>query len=184
MASVERRSKNSFRLIVEAGYDANGNRIKKSRTIKCKTKKEALLELAKFQIEVESGEYISPEKMYFSLFVNEWRDKYAKKNLAVKTIDSHLDIIKNHIMPAFKNMKLDAIKTMHIINLLDSLHNDEARKDGKPGPLADSSIYQVDKVLRNIFQRAVEWKLIKQHPMKDLRRPRVKKKEMKYLDSS
>src|SRR5690606_17470077 len=87
MASIEKRGENSWRLTVEAGYDGQGKRIRKRKTIRVEDKKllrapkrlqEYLeMELAKFKMEVEAGEYITPEKMKFSDFVEEWRKKYA-----------------------------------------------------------------------------------------------------------
>ncbi|MFQ3546108.1 hypothetical protein Q7A53_18660 [Halobacillus rhizosphaerae] len=80
MASYQRRGDNSFLLVVEVGYDANGKRKKRTKTIRITDK--ALLktnrklenylqkELAKFQIEVEAGEYIAPEKIY--LVISYW----------------------------------------------------------------------------------------------------------------
>lgn len=90
MASIEKRGKNSWRLVVEAGYGPDHKRIKRSKTIKVED--EALLkttkklrehlndELVKFKTEVEAGVYIAPDKMTFSAFVEEeWKEKYAKK---------------------------------------------------------------------------------------------------------
>lgn len=34
MASIEKRGSNSFRLVVETGYDANGKRLRKYKTIR------------------------------------------------------------------------------------------------------------------------------------------------------
>lgn len=92
--------------------------------------------------------------------------------------------MQNHISPNIGHMRVDSIKPIHIINLLDMLGQDGSRKDNKSGGLADSSIYQVDKALRSLFDRAKEWQLIKESPMQDLRRPRIKKKEMNYLDEN
>jgi integrase len=87
LAYIEHRGHASYRLVVDAGYGPDGKRIRRTKTIKIED--EALLrttrklknylneELTKFKIEVESGEYIAPEKMTFASFVNEWREKYA-----------------------------------------------------------------------------------------------------------
>jgi integrase len=89
MASYQRRSENSFLLVVETGYDARGKRIRRTKTVRIEDK--ALLkttkklreyleaELHKFKIEVEAGEYIAPEKMTLINFVEEWENKYAIK---------------------------------------------------------------------------------------------------------
>ncbi|MDT2238405.1 hypothetical protein P7H16_20280 [Paenibacillus larvae] len=96
MASIEKRGNNSWRLIVEAGHSPNGKRIKRTKTVRVED--QSLLrttkklrdfletELHKFKIEVESGAYISPEKMTFATFVEEWREKYATKHLSHRTL--------------------------------------------------------------------------------------------------
>jgi integrase len=72
VASIEKRGENLFRLVLEAGYDACGKRIKRSESIKANAIREAEKELVKFQAEVETGEYIVPEKVRFSPFLEVW----------------------------------------------------------------------------------------------------------------
>ncbi|WP_240903857.1 N-terminal phage integrase SAM-like domain-containing protein [Chengkuizengella sediminis] len=149
MASIEKRGKNSFRLVVEAGYGANNKRIKKSKTIRIED--ESLLrttkkirdylneELVKFKIEVEAGEYIAPEKMLFESFVREWKEKYATKHLEPTTINTYERHLKNHIIPEFGHMKLNQIKPMHILTFLDKLAQPGMRKDNKKVGLSGTS---------------------------------------------
>lgn len=191
MASIQKRGKNSWLLVVEVGY-IKGKRKKRTKTIHVedpallKTKKRLQdhleLELAKFKIEVESGEYIAPEKMKLQDFIEEWYQKFAIKNLGIKTRKEQYGLMKNHISPHIGEMRLDSIKPIHIVNFLDELEKDGSRLDGKPGGLAASTIYQIDKALRSLFDRAKEWQLIKEHPMKEMSRPRMEKKEMNFLD--
>src|SRR5690242_1091465 len=131
MASIEKRGLNTWRLVVEVGYDAAGNRIKRYKSIKIED--QALLkttkrlkdhltdELVKFKIEVEAGEYIAPEKMTLSAFVVEWKEKYAIKHLAEKTLYSYQINLKNRILPALGHLRIDQITTFHIVNFMDSL---------------------------------------------------------------
>ena len=53
--SIEKRGKNSYRLVVFKGYDLDGKPIRHQKTIHCRKKSEAQIELAKFLTEVESG---------------------------------------------------------------------------------------------------------------------------------
>ncbi|RJS59194.1 site-specific integrase [Bacillus sp. PK3_68] len=192
MASIERRGKNSFRLLVELGYDGNGRRIRKKRTIKVEDesllKKKKKLndflqgELYKFKAEVEAGEYISPEKMYFADFIEEWKEKKGKKKLGIKTLTERLNLLKNHIIPYFQDKKIDQINPMQIVTFYDDLSREGARKDGKPGGLSPNTIYEIDKTLRNVFSTAKEWRVIKDNPMKEIERPPIQKKEMSFLD--
>ena len=194
MASIQKRGKRSFLLTVEAGYTAKGKRDRKTKTIRVeddallKTKKrlhEYLEgELYKFKIEVESGAYIAPEKMLFSAFVKEWRAKYGVKKLGETTLEVYDEHLKNHIIPAFGEKRVEQINTLQIVNFLDELEKPGARKDGndKKG-LSAGTIQYISKILRNIFNRAVEWKLIKESPMDGVPSPTVEHKEMEFFDS-
>ncbi|MFF2482707.1 hypothetical protein [Paenibacillus sp. NPDC058071] len=81
MGSIQKRGTNSYRLIVELGYDAQGKRVQEKKTIRVEdlallraTKRlESYLEteLVKFQIEVESGNYVKPERMTFESFIEQ-----------------------------------------------------------------------------------------------------------------
>lgn len=190
MASIEKRGKNSWRLVVEAGYDANGKRIRRTKTIRVEDP--ALLkttrklreyleeELLKFKIEVEAGEYIAPQKMTFSDFVEEWRTKYAEKKLAPLTLATYLSLLNQHVLPVIGHMRLDMIKPMHLVTLLSEM----SRKDGKGKDKTLSARTQqyVYDVMRNVFSRACDWKLIKESPLAGVERPKVEKKEPKFYD--
>ncbi len=173
--SIEKRGADSWRLTVSLGFDQDGKRIKKQKTVKVKNKTEANKRLAEFITEIEAGEYIDPAKLKFADFLEEWREKYARKHLSAKTIETYNYPLKNYIVPAFGHMRLDAIKPIHIINYLDSLGN--IRKDGKAGGLSSSSIYYHYRVLRDVMSRAAEWKLIKENPVESVKRPKVQQKK-------
>ena len=182
--SIEKRGKDSWRLVYSLGFDANGKRIKKTKTVKGVTKREANKLLAQFITEVEAGEYISPEKMFFPAFVEEWKSKYAETHLSPNTLVTYLLHLKNRIIPYFSEMKLDQIKSMHILNFLKSLEAEGLRKDGKEGTLSTSTIEYNHRILKNIFNRAVEWQLIKKNPMENIKKPKRIQKETSVYDKA
>jgi integrase len=77
---------------------------------------------------------------------------------------------------------LDQIKPLHIVSLLSELNKEGSRKDGKKGALASGSIQMVHRVLKNVFSRAVEWRVIKNNPVADVKPPRVVHKESEVYD--
>ncbi|WP_374187291.1 tyrosine-type recombinase/integrase [Priestia aryabhattai] len=182
--SIEKRGKDSWRLVYSLGFDPNGKRLKKTKTVKGITKREAQKLLAQFITEIEAGEYIAPEKMRFSAFVEEWKSKYAETHLSPNTLVTYLLHLKNRIIPYFGEMKLDQIKAMHILNFLKSLETEGLRKDGKAGTLSTSTIEYNHRILKNIFNRAVEWQLIKKNPMENIKKPKRIQKETSVYDSS
>ncbi|RNB92530.1 site-specific integrase [Brevibacillus fluminis] len=182
MASIEKRGANSWRLTVSAGKDASGKYIRYNKTVRCRTKKEAEIELAKFQIEVEAGAYIAPEKLTLRSFINDWRDKYAINELETKTLSIYLKVLEKRILPVIGHFRLDQLKPMHIVSLLSELSKEGSRQDGKEGALSSGSIQYVYRVLKNVFTRAVEWRIIKSNPVADVKSPKVVHKESQVYD--
>jgi integrase len=192
MASIQQRGDNSWLLVVEAGTRADGSRNKKTKTIHIednnilkntkKTNDYIAAELIKFQTEVEAGEYISPEKMKFADFVSEWRDKYSTKKLEKKTLQNYEMHLKVRIIPFFGHIRIDQITTMKLLEYFQTLESDGARQDSIKGGLSPASIEYNHRILRDIFNRAVEWKLIKNNPMTGIKKPKLDPKEIEVYD--
>jgi integrase len=179
MAYIEKRGQDTFRLVADTGFDANGKRIRRTKTVKCKNQTEAKKELAKFVTEIEAGEYIAPEKMTFSGFIGEWKEKYASKQLAPSNFETYITLLENQILPTFGHKRMDQINTMQILNFLEMLSKDGMRSDGKTGQLSSATIQFYHRILKNIFSRAVDWKVIKENPVASIKKPKVESKKAK-----
>jgi integrase len=165
--------------VADTGFDANGKRNRRTKTVKCKNQTEAKKELAKFVTEIEAGEYIAPEKMTFSGFVGAWKEKYASKQLAPSTFETYITLLENQILPTFGHKRMDQINTMQILNFLEMLSKDGMRSDGKTGQLSSATIQFYHRILKNIFSRAVDWKVIKENPVASIKKPKVESKKAK-----
>lgn len=191
MPHIEQRGPNSWRLIVENGYGPDNKRTPEKKTVRVtdaalmkapsKLQNYLNLELAKFQMEVESGEYIKPEKMTFKNFVPEWKKNYANENLGEYTRKNYMANIETHLIPVFGHMKMNAIKPLHIANFLTSLRSPEGRKDGQVKPLATNTILNIYKALKSIIDFAVAMRMFKVNPMDGIDRPKMDKKEKKAM---
>lgn len=190
MASIEKRGVNSYRLVVSGGFDHLGKRIKHYKTLKRDpsegkyTKKELELELAKFMAEVNSGEYIEPEKTVFLKFVDEWNQRYAQEEYSPKTLLEYNRHIRTHIIPVFGHKQLKDIKTKHIVDFVDDLKKPGGRKDGKGDKLSSSTVLYIYKVLKSIIDRAFEWRMISVNPMEGVKQPTVERVKRKFYDES
>jgi integrase len=111
--------------------------------------------------------------MTFSAFVNEWHEKYAIKELAVLTLKTYDHHLKNHILPAIGHIRLDQVKPIQIVNLLDELSKPGSRKDKQKGILSGGTIQYIYRVIKNIFSRAADWKLIKSNPLEGIKKPKA-----------
>lgn len=192
MPSIERRGKRSFRLIVE-DESVGGKRVQRKKTIRITD--DALLkttkklndylntELAKFKMEVESGEYIKPQRMTFQDFIPVWKKNFADVKLGEYTRKNYMDIITGRLIPEFGNMPMNKITTMRIVSFLASLRSQEGRKTGSDRPLSTNYVLNIYKVLKSIFAAATTWKVISKDPMLGVERPSPSKAEKKAIKS-
>ena len=129
--SLEKRGENSWRLIVSGGFDADGKRIKHTKTIKATSRREAEKELAKMIAEFEKGQYVNPSKLTFADFVKRWINDFAERDLAPKTLYRYQETLNSRILPAMGHLKVDQIKPVHLMEFYNNLHEDGIRLDGK-----------------------------------------------------
>lgn len=178
--SIEKRGENTWRLVVSAGYDIYGKRIRHRKTIQAKSEKEAQKLLDKFVEEIEMGKYNELNKMNFSDFIDKWLEDFAEKNLAPKTIESYKYEIECRIKPALGHIKLNQLKPMHLIDFYNNLGENGIRRDGKKGPLSSRTIQYNHRIISSILQDAVEWQIIFENPASRVAAPKNKTIEAKY----
>jgi len=191
--SIEKRGKNSWRLTVELGTDGQGERDFERKTIRVedpdllraprRLQNHLDEELVKFKMEVEAGLYIRPEKLTFKAFVEIWIKKFVEVDLEEKTQGNYKFHVERRIIPYFGQKHMDKIKTLHITDYLDYLRTPEAslKKNGKP--LGSATIVYNYRVLRSIFAKAVEWRVLKENPMNGVKKPKEDDvKEMEYYE--
>lgn len=188
MANIQKRGENSWCFTVSLGRGADNKYIRRTKTIKIedaallKTKKKLQDyledEYSKFRQEVEAGEYIAPQKTTLAVFAEHWKEKYADKKLALKTIKLYSMYLDKRILPVLGHMKLEDIKPLHIVDFLHGLE----RKDGKSGSLSAETIQVHHKVLSSIFSLAVQLNMIKSNPVARVEKPKVTSKEVMPYD--
>jgi integrase len=181
--NIQERGKGVFFLTVNAGKNAKGRYIRRTKTVHCKTKTEAKTEWAKFKTEVEAGEYIAPEKMTLSAFVGEWRVKYADKHLANSTQQTYIEFLTKRVLPVFGHKRLDEISTFELVSFFESAAA-TVRRDKKKGYISSSTLQIIYRAIRNVFTRATEWRIIKTNPMLGVKKPKEDTAEMNVYDKS
>ena len=186
--SIEKRGKDSYRLIVTNGYDLNGKIIRHTKTIHG-TKKDAEVELAKFVTEVQNGLVIEGKSLKFGEFVEFWRQKYAEKELAPATLERYNRLLETRILPYFKNFYINKIKPTDLMQFYDLLERDTqlVRKKGNNGkktlkPLSGKTILEHHRLIRAMLHKAVYWQLIVSNPAERVQPPKAKKPQRRFYD--
>lgn len=188
---IEKRGETSWRLNVDIGYDAEGKRMMRRKTIKIhdkallRTKKKLAdhldMELVKFRMDVEAGTYVAPGQTKFSEFIDTWMERHVKLDLTEKTRLNYKYHINKRIKPWFGHMRIDQIKALHMRDFLDHMRTTKSERTGKP--VSDSTVIHTYRVLRSIFRSAIEWQVIKENPMATIKKPKDgTRSEMKFYD--
>lgn len=186
--SIEKRGKNSYRLVCYNGFDLNGNSIRHTKTIHG-SKKDAKIELAKFVADVQNGMVIEGKALKFSEFTEIWKRDYGSKELAPSTYKRYIRMLETRILPYFGHFYVNKIKPTDIMLFYDQLSRDTQliRKKGNNGaktikPLSSKTILEHHRLLRAMLHRAVYWQMIVSNPAERVQPPKTMKPKRKYYD--
>ena len=186
--SIEKRGKDSYRLVCTNGYDLNGNIIKHTKTIHG-TKKDAQIELAKFVADVQNGLVIEGKSLKFSEFTEIWKRDYGSKELAPSTYKRYCRMLETRILPYFGHFYINKIKPTDIMQFYDLLSRDTqlVRKKSNNGkktlkPLSGKTILEHHRLLRAMLHKAIYWQLIVSNPAERVQPPKAMKPKRRYYN--
>ena len=186
--SIEKRGKNSYRLIVCHGFNLDGKPIHHTKTVHG-TKTQAKIELAKFVAEVEQGTVIEGKSITFKEFAEIWKRDYGSKELAPSTYRRYLGMLESRILPYLGHFKLDKIKPTDIMKFYDMLDKDTQIRRVKCNngyrtlkPLSQKTILEHHRLIRAMLHRAVYWQLLFSNPCERVQPPKSKKPKRRYYD--
>ena len=144
MASIEKRSDNTYRITVSCGYDSLGKKLRKSKTVTIPenmTEKQREKELNKqavlFEKQVEDGTYLDGSKVTFAQFTEKWIKEYAEKQLSLGTFKTYLTRIEKRIIPAIGHIKLAKLQPHHLIEFYNNISEGGIRLDTRCKPTAE-----------------------------------------------
>ena len=136
MASISKRGKNSYEIVVSCGYP-NGKRNKSRRTVQLdeglteRQRQKLLDDMARdFEREVKTGSYLDAGKVTFEEFSQQWLANHADINLRPKTVARYRDLLRR-ILPAIGHIKLMRLQPTHLIQFYKNLAEDGMRIDYK-----------------------------------------------------
>lgn len=186
--SIEKRGKNSYRLIVCHGFNLDGKPIRHTKTVHG-TKTQAKIELAKFVAEVEQGTVIEGKSITFKEFTEIWKRDYGSKELAPSTYRRYLGMLESRILPYLGHFKLDKIKPTDIMKFYDMLDKDTQIRRIKSNngyrtlkPLSQKTILEHHRLIRAMLHKAVYWQLLFNNPCERVQPPRSRKPKRRYYD--
>lgn len=189
MANIEKRG-NNYRIVVSSGYDINGKKIRKYKTVikpddvtEKKWEKEIQAIALDFERDVQRGLYINPNTSLKD-YLDKWFEEYADKQLQPRTLQSYHYELDTKILPALGHIKLNKLTPINILSFLNNLTEDGIREDGKPGGYSDRTIKYQWQILSSALQQAVYWQIVPENPCKRVKPPKnIKDNNEKITDT-
>lgn len=187
--SIEKRGKDSYRLVVFKGYILDGKAIRHQKTIHCKNKSEARTELAKYIAQIENGFVVEGNVPTFKQFYEIWKRDYGLKELAPSTYYRYLGMLESRILTYFGHLKLNKIRPIDIMQFYNLLDEDTqiVRKKNNNGkktrkPLSKKTILEHHRLLHAMLTKAVYWQMIGTNPADRVQFPKAPKPKREYYD--
>lgn len=135
MASIRQRGINSWQIIVSNGYDSQGKKLTKPKTVKRpegmtdrQWDKELVKIALEFETSVQRGTYFAPSHYSLSDFITKWLDERGK-DFENKTLYRYESMLKGRINTVLGHLKLEQIKPLHLLDFYRNLQEVGIRED-------------------------------------------------------
>jgi integrase len=177
--NITKRGKNSWRLKFDIGRDSvTGKRRTHFSTFRG-TKREAQIELARLITEAESGNYVAPDKLTVSEFLQGWERDWVSLNVSPKTAERYSDLMRLHVRPHIGNHSLQKLRPLDLSSLYAKLLKEGRGNRG----LSARTVGHVHRVLHRALGFAVRWNVINQNPAGTVAPPPVEQTEVEILSA-
>jgi integrase len=179
MGSLEARGKHTWRLVVSDGFDGAGHRRRRTKTVYCRTKSEALTALKRFEAEVVLESKHEHADMSLNTWASVWIEE-CRTRLAPATVTHYVTHLRERILPALGPLGLSRITAADIHGLLRRTIHLRLDAKGGGGMVTPTTVRRVYQVLSSCLQEAVFRGLISANPARAVRPPRSPRREAAF----
>lgn len=165
--------KGTYWFVVSAGFYSNGKRRQIKRT-GFKTKKEAESVLLQVKNELNSETFVDTSNINFNDYITLWLKK-KERTIEPSTYSRYERLIRLHILPYYKDTKLQKINSTKIQQLVDYLAYDLK--------FARKTCLLATTILKDVFRQAIKENILKQNPVEDIDLPKEKESELIVWDT-
>ncbi|MGO4349288.1 tyrosine-type recombinase/integrase [Paenibacillus sp. MCAF9] len=155
------------RVTLELGMNEKGKRERDYKTFD--TLKEAEEYLNEFKYNKQRNMIVQLKDMTTAEFMEHWLENYVKYRCEETTIYGYSNIIRNHFVPYFGNIKLRDLLTPHIQRYYNKYLMDEKK-------LSPITVHKHHAVISNALKFATEQELVYRNVATAVSLPKIKKK--------
>ncbi len=153
---------------VHLGYKDNGK--PRYKQYQRKTQKEAEDKLLELQSQLRAGTFVDSSKIGFNDWVKEYLTNY-NTDIRPTTAGHYESLARNHIYPAFANLRLQEVKTNFIQRFISE----------KAQTLSPSSVQKLRIIVKAALQQAIREKLLNENPAVYTTAPKIEAQEVEPL---
>lgn len=163
-----------IKLFVEYGYDADGKRLRKMKTVTLEklTNSNIFNAIAQFEksLGMKAQTFEKVTKITFKTFAEEFMTNYVMSELKIKSRNTYENYLKQGIVEFFGNMSLKKITNSQINSFFSE------QKKNKAGSLIEKFV-----LLKSMFNKAIEWGYVDSNPCERAVKPkRAKSKRINF----
>lgn len=187
--SIEKRGKNSWRIIIPDGYEASGKKRRITETVKFSddmTEKQQRKECEKIKAtlyaKAKAGQLVSSRQYTLQEYGEMWLEDYpSTAGLSPVTTAGYSELLNGRIYPMLGHIKIHQLSAQQVTRFYNKLLKEPCKK-GNGKTLSVSSILHYHRLLRSMFNTAVKWGLIPVNPVLNATVPKSEKPKMKVYD--
>lgn len=127
-----------------------------------------------FEVSITRNEIGKKENMLFNTLAQLVLDEHVRPNLRANTECLYLNAYNTHILEYFGGIALNKIDSIDIQKFINN----------KSKTLNASTVRQIYSILSSTFNKAIDWKYIKENPCKNITLPKIENKNYAELLSA
>jgi integrase len=151
-------------------YTATGP---KRRYVSGKTREEVRQKLAKAVADRDGGLVFDAGDQTLWKYLERWLETSVRGSVRESTCDSYRRQVKRYVAPTIGSVKLKKLSAMQVQGLYRSMLD---------RGLSPRTVQYTHAVLRQALKQAVRWGLVPRNVCEDVKRPRLRREEIRPLD--
>jgi integrase len=178
--SIIKRSKDSWTVILNLGRDPTTGKRRQQWVTVQGGKRVAEKKLAELLHQLDTGDYIKPDKVTLGSFLARWLQDYAWPNLSAETAQAYEIMARSHLIPALGNIQLQQLTPAR----LQAYYTEKltsGRRDGNGG-LSPRTVRHHHRLLHVALGSAVKLQLVQRNVADSVDAPKFRPKEMQTFD--
>ena len=132
------------------------------------TRKKAELELRSFLTRLDVGGDPFPEQVTLRAFSERWME-HMESRIRPRTAYSYRQLLRDHLLPAMGDLRLDRIRPAHVQHALDQI---------AAAGLAPRTVVKARGVLGGLMRSAQAWGLVVANPVQAVRPPKPERPQL------